>query len=318
MQTLIYHYGALGDFITILPAIKTWRSFHATTVTLLGKPSFGRLAQQAGYIDSIIDATSKESVYLFCIDGNPTKLRNFFIPFDALLIFATDDAPIVVNARKYSTATLFSQPPFPDTRIPIIDYHLSLLSSASPSSISTIPDITFFKKSDTSPLPAITSGISSTIVLHPGSGSDRKNWPFNNFLQVAELLRKKNYAIVWLLGPAEHHLKTPEQDTTFIDLSLIECVNVLSHCTVYIGNDSGITHLAAAAGCNVIALFGPSDPFVWRPVGSGTVKVLYQQCECSPCHTNNSKPLPCDRSCLNTILPESVIASIEEIIESTC
>lgn len=95
------------------------------------------------------------------------------------------------------------------------------------------------------------------IVLHPFSGSARKNWPLENFQALAARLP----GVRWTAGPEE-----PLAEATRFD-SLADLAAWLSGARLYIGNDSGITHLAAAVGTPVLALFGPSDPQVWCPAG---------------------------------------------------
>jgi ADP-heptose:LPS heptosyltransferase len=83
------------------------------------------------------------------------------------------------------------------------------------------------------------------IVVHPGSGSPAKNWPFYKQL-IARL---------------------PEARLLPEGLSLVELARYLSGVRGFIGNDSGITHIAAYWGCPTVALFGPTDPRKWGPIG---------------------------------------------------
>ena len=97
-------------------------------------------------------------------------------------------------------------------------------------------------------------------VIHPFSGSQKKNWPLERYRQLAERLKPK-LPVQWLAGPED-----PLDGATRID-DLYELACNLAGARIYIGNDSGITHLAAAAGTPVIALFGPTDPATWAPRG---------------------------------------------------
>jgi len=83
------------------------------------------------------------------------------------------------------------------------------------------------------------------IFVHAGSGSAQKNWP-----QFRELMTR-----------------LPESRVIPQDLNLPELMREISRCRLFIGNDSGITHLAAYIGCPTIALFGPTDPRTWGPIG---------------------------------------------------
>lgn len=95
-------------------------------------------------------------------------------------------------------------------------------------------------------------------VIHPFSGSARKNWPLQRF---RELAGKLPIPIQWCAGPEE----ALEDAVRFENLYDLACW--LASSRIYIGNDSGITHLAAAVGTPVVAIFGASDPAVWAPRG---------------------------------------------------
>jgi hypothetical protein len=95
-------------------------------------------------------------------------------------------------------------------------------------------------------------------IIHPFSGSPRKNWPLDRFRALADRLP---LPVEWSAGP-EEDLKEARR---FSDLYELACH--LAGARVYVGNDSGITHLAAAVGTPVVAVFGPTDPAVWGPRG---------------------------------------------------
>lgn len=95
-------------------------------------------------------------------------------------------------------------------------------------------------------------------VIHPFSGSARKNWPLERFREVASRLATP---VRWCAGPDE-----PLDDAVRFE-NLYELACWLASAQVYIGNDSGITHLAAAVGTPVVAIFGLADPAVWAPRG---------------------------------------------------
>jgi hypothetical protein len=101
------------------------------------------------------------------------------------------------------------------------------------------------------------------VAVHPFSGSAAKNWPLDSYQKLAERLRiPVRYCV-----SREQHLEGAVQ---IEDLYELACW--LAGATLYIGNDSGITHLAAAVGVPVIALFGPTDPAVWAPRGARVLR----------------------------------------------
>ena len=112
------------------------------------------------------------------------------------------------------------------------------------------------------------------VVLHPGSGGLHKCWHIENFLAVAQKLISKGFEVVFLLGPAEQERFSPsviddvkKTAKCLTDLSLTQVLWVLSCSDGFIGNDSGITHLAAGLGVKTIAVFGPTSPALHRPTG---------------------------------------------------
>jgi heptosyltransferase-3 len=99
-------------------------------------------------------------------------------------------------------------------------------------------------------------------VIHPFSGSPRKNWPLEKFRLLARGL-ERTMAVRWCAGRED----PPIEGAVFLD-DLYALARWLAKAGLYIGNDSGITHLAAAVGTPVLALFGPTDPAVWAPRGA--------------------------------------------------
>jgi ADP-heptose:LPS heptosyltransferase len=114
------------------------------------------------------------------------------------------------------------------------------------------------------------------LALHPGSGSAPKNWPAERFLALAKRLVGER---PWLLveGPGDAGqaapLRADPRAVTASGLSVRVLGALLAQAGLYVGNDSGVSHLAAAFGAPTLALFGPTDPAVWSPVGPCTAVV---------------------------------------------
>jgi ADP-heptose:LPS heptosyltransferase len=108
------------------------------------------------------------------------------------------------------------------------------------------------------------------VAVHPGSGSAAKNWPFDRFARVAHDLAGD---APWLLvhGPTEQGWPVPERAMPAREWPLRVLGAVLGRSGLFLGNDSGASHLAAAAGAPTLALFGHTDPALWAPVGKPVV-----------------------------------------------
>ncbi len=118
------------------------------------------------------------------------------------------------------------------------------------------------------------------VVIQPGSGGLYKCCHLGNFLAVAEELVSKDFKVIFLLGPVELEQfsdaaieKITSVAECLTDLSLTQVLELLSCTDTFLGNDSGITHLAAARGVKTIAVFGPTNPELYGPIGPA-VKVV--------------------------------------------
>ena len=107
-------------------------------------------------------------------------------------------------------------------------------------------------------IPVPAAPIENFAVIHPFSSSPRKNWPLDRYWALADRLE---IPVKWSAGPAE----PLDGALRFDDLYDLACW--LATARVYVGNDSGITHLAAAVGTPVVAVFMSTDPRLWAPHG---------------------------------------------------
>jgi glycosyl transferase family 9 (putative heptosyltransferase) len=108
------------------------------------------------------------------------------------------------------------------------------------------------------------------LALHAGSGARRKNWPSEDFAELASRLSSGEPFLV-IEGPADAAAVAPlralKGALVVSSLEVRSLGALLAHAGLYVGNDSGISHLAAAWGAPSLVLFGPTDPGVWRPDG---------------------------------------------------
>jgi heptosyltransferase III len=258
--SLVYHAGALGDFITTLPAIHAWRRIHVRDrIVLLGVPVLGSLALP-GVFDEVWDAGARSFASLFSAGAVEEQCAAGMRGFRSALLFAASSSPLERHLSALGVPLVVRQEPFPTGRTPIVDYHLTAVPGLDPDPDERQPRV---RTRDVS-APQVSP---PTAALHAGSGSRAKNWPVERFLRVAGALREAGWRVAWIQGPAETGHPLPEGSTVWNGLSLTALAGALASCGLYVGNDSGVTHLAAAVGCPTIALFGPSDHRVWAPRG---------------------------------------------------
>lgn len=134
-------------------------------------------------------------------------------------------------------------------------------------------------------------GVSEKVVaIHPFSADPHRSWPMENFSALASRLNKEGGFRPIVLGGARDvgpfrpmRQMFGEETVDMVNrCTLRETIALLKRCALFVGNDSGIMHLAAAVGVPLVALFGPQSPVKFGPWG-GHARVIYKGLECSPC-----------------------------------
>jgi heptosyltransferase-2 len=156
------------------------------------------------------------------------------------------------------------------------------------------------------------------ILLAPGASyGETKRWPAAYYLRLAELLGRSEQAQLALVGTkAERQLfenMKRESRVSMLNLagetSLGELLALSSTADLFVGNDSGAAHVAAASGCPVIVVVGSSDP-EWTTPRGDAVEVVYRKVSCSPCFL---KTCPYGLECLTQIEPEAVCQAADRL-----
>jgi heptosyltransferase-2 len=164
------------------------------------------------------------------------------------------------------------------------------------------------------------------VVIHPGSGgySLARRWEPGKWAVVAdELVRRYRVQIVLVGTPADGvadvqaSMAAPSLDLTG-ETTLPQLAAVLARCDLFLGADSGVMHVAAAAGAPIVALFGPSNALAWGPWTPETPSTVVRLgLRCSPCsyvgHSVGARDGCWHRSCMADMQPEQVLAAIEAL-----
>jgi heptosyltransferase III len=297
MASLFYHCGALGDFLSILPVVRAWRlAFPRERAVLLGKPAQAAVMGQEGCFDEVRDVESREYAWLF--SNSPRvdeRQRAHFSSFDTAVVFAASGSPVCARLSAAGVRNILSQSPFPPRRMSAIEYHLTLFPGLSGIldhfGPIVLPDPAYEKEAN-----SLVRGMEDFILIHPGSGSGMKNWPIERFKLFSEKCARRGLAAVWICGEAENDISFPD-GSHVVRKPLPVLVHLFKRCRAYIGNDSGISHLASAAGCRSTVLFGPSDHAVWGPRGA-RVTIIKARRACAACHPARDATPRCGESCM--------------------
>ncbi len=161
------------------------------------------------------------------------------------------------------------------------------------------------------------------IGLCPGAEfGPAKRWPDKYYAEIARQVIEKGQQ-VWLFGGAKDREVTdvirnalPTESQQYChnlagETSLIEAVDMLAACHTVVSNDSGLMHVSAAVGCNVVAIYGSSSPKYTPPLAEN-VEIVHTDLSCRPCFKREC-PLG-HLDCLNKLMPNTVMASINKFI----
>jgi ADP-heptose:LPS heptosyltransferase len=327
---LVIHQGALGDFILALPALETLRkAFPHAKSAIMGYPRILELVEKRFYAEEILSIDQKGMASFFVREGSlDFTLSQFFNTFDLIVVFGKDgEGAVIKNLRRVCQGRILhinSSPPW-DEKVHLADHLLKQFAQHGFPASELNPKLhleesdrewarDFWKSKGVS-----MEERSKVIVLHPGSGSKKKVWPLERFLNLAHTLQGHlGSKILIVLGPAEG----PEaqeafegvKSTEFIlvkGLRLLQLASVMEGCWFFIGNDSGISHMAAALGLPTIVIFGPTDQSVWSPRGEKTF-VVQRGVHCSPCP--QERFFQCkDIECLKGIEMGEVLEGLKKI-----
>lgn len=266
-NVLIFHSGALGDFVQTWPlGLALGRLHPQSRIVYVTQRQKGLLAEKALRLD-FADLESGWH-HLF---GDPTKLpdksRAKLTSAHSVFTFLARPGDAWMNAvaslapKAQLTAI---QPGSWQQILESLKPH-QVLHAAMGQILTSIAErgIGIAKPIEAGP-----------IAIHPGSGSRDKCWPADSFLALIDQLHDAGHHCRILLGDVElerwpadliHRLQSAAETVhpaTYVDL-----LRELSHCSAFIGNDSGPGHLAGIIGLPSVILFGPTDPGVWRPLG---------------------------------------------------
>lgn len=274
---LVIRSGAIGDTIVMSVVFQALRRyFPRAYIAALGAAERLQLINTPGLIDQIASIDIPGFAELFIPDADlPGHLSAYLQNFDTILFYSTDPERIATrNLCKFRAQGMYRFDPFPPdgAHLHITAYLLGTLRCLGITAESVIPEIAL--PAQAVPFPVSPPG-GVRVAIHPGSGSPLKNWGPHCFRELCQRLYQTFAAqCVLLAGPAEAETARMIADALPVqavqvlhNLPLASVAEALRKSQLYIGNDSGLSHLAAAVGIPTVVLFGPSDPIIWRPLG---------------------------------------------------
>jgi predicted lipopolysaccharide heptosyltransferase III len=159
-------------------------------------------------------------------------------------------------------------------------------------------------------------------LIHPAAAFATKQWAADKFGRVADDVRSRGLAVVAIATPGEKPIidelnrNTATPVAAFTDLSLPEITALLARARVFIGNDSGIAHIAAAVETPCVVIFGSSNTAHWRPWANAAAEVVLEEMECQPCHGYFCEKFA-EPECIKRVPVERVIAATERVLRES-
>jgi heptosyltransferase-3 len=284
-RILVIRGGAIGDFILTLPALRALRIAQPRAhIEILGYKHIAVLAEKRFYAQESRSIEYGPLARFFAANSElPTQLADYFASFDLIISYLYDpDRIFERNLQLCGVENLICGParvlesaghaarqlarPVEELGIEVVDLNERIFPS--------MRDREFARE-------FLGNSSRPTIAIHPGSGSQQKNWPLEDwialFSQGGRFANVKHMVVI--SGEADEaqtkRLEAEWSGRNFCfakSLPLPQLAAVLEQ-SIFVGHDSGISHLAAAAGANCVLLFGPTDPKVWAP-RNNNVQVL--------------------------------------------
>jgi heptosyltransferase III len=275
-NVLIFHSGALGDFILTWPlALALGRLFPQSRIFYVTHGQKGALAEKVLRVESIDQEAGWHHLFTEApaLPERPAKVLA-----GAQYVFSFVAAPqstwvrnVLAVSPEAQVLTL-SQTPSAEYPGHQSDYLLEQLKPLPACEEAVRQILRSVAQRGVTATPAVSAG--GPVVLHPGSGSPGKCWPVGRFVELAKRLSGEGRAVRVVLGEVERE-RWPRADLDALaavgevrqPATLLELAEALRGVSGFVGNDSGPGHLAGVLGLPTLCLFGPTDPARWRPLG---------------------------------------------------
>jgi len=294
MKILFIRGGALGDFIVTLPTLRLLRQrWPGARIEALGHPRFAEIAWQRYYLDATRSVNHRSLSAFFTPRAvlDPACM-DYMGSFDLVLSYFYDpDELFLLNLRRCQPGQILTHTPRvpEDFGRPAARHFAGILEPLGLALADDAASELFPSPEDAAGARAFLNGLkpgTRLAAIHPGSGGESKNWPAESWAELGRRLTGATPGLALLLVEgecdaeparflAEAWKDVPHLRARELPLPILAALLREKETALFLGHDSGITHLAAAARRDlpVIALFGPTDPAVWAPPRPG-VRVL--------------------------------------------
>jgi ADP-heptose:LPS heptosyltransferase len=287
-RILVVRPGALGDIILALPALQALAASHpSATLDVVGYPSVLRLAECTRPALPLRKVHSIDRALFAPLLGGPlsSELAQVLRSYDLVIAWIHDHSgDLLAKLGRLPIACLQANPyPSEGSGVHASEHLLHTLSpllqgahSASPDGAPLLEASPDAQREGRALLRRLGLEDPGFLAMHPGSGSARKNWPAERFAALLGMAEGAGRRVLVIEGPSDEEAVERLAQIVEGPISrarepdLLTLTAILSRATAFVGNDSGVAHLAAATGTAAVTIFGPTDPVIWAPRGPRT------------------------------------------------
>ncbi len=260
----VWRSGAVGDFVLTLPALDALRRYGAgRPIRVVGRPSICQLFEA----DAIVDSESTQLLPLFASTRASERTEAFFADCSLLLAYGKAEGPLYEHAlNALGKRAIFWDPhPTPGDMRHMTDHLLVPLRERL--AIEITDNRPALQPRAHELTRAAELGTIPAVLAHPGSSAPGKCWPLERYIAWAQALRRRGAEVGFISGPIEREqgVSMPGDIPHFCPPDLRTLAALLAQTRLFVGNDSGPGHIAAAVGTPTLSLFGRTDPHVWAP-----------------------------------------------------
>ncbi|MCD6594232.1 glycosyltransferase family 9 protein [bacterium] len=305
----IIRFSSLGDVILATAVIEALNNY-GWDISFLTKPQYAPLFENDRRLSSLFEFVSLKKTISEIQSYAPDWIIDLQVNFRTSIISAMTGIPVIRTDKKTFDRRLLTRFKIGEKKPQsVVDYHLKAIEKVGIYAPNTLPKI-FPTKNGICIAKKIVSDLEKPLViLHPDAKYPLKRWGKQNFIRLADLFAEHGFnAIIIGKGVDSSRIKWVDE------ISLETLVGLISLGDIFVGNDSGPTHMAGALGIPTIAIFGPTHPALgFVPRGKFTAYIT-SNVDCSPCTLHGRGKCKFDtRKCFDKIKPQNVFDSAIEL-----
>lgn len=335
-RLLLVRLRSIGDTVLMTPCLTALRAWSSTLeIDVLVEPLSAPVLQGHPLVNRLYILPRSFKARMRIV--SELRSRRYDLAFNLhggttgtfLTLLSGAEHTVTYSANQYSFL-LKHRAPNPDQiwakeDIHCVEQQLGLLKWAG-LPVST-PPASFLKTSSeaTASIKAMLKrhNVAQYVVVHPAAAFESKQWATERFAGLIEHLYQ-NYGLCAVVAVAPNERAIAEHVVGLVrtpsllcaDLSLVELMALIDAARLFVGNDSGPAHIAAALGKPLLVIFGSSNPRVWHPWSQAPYRLLRAELPCSPC-PGHFCPEFGRPECIRQVLLEDALRAVDELLESS-